>query len=70
MELITDDWQLVSRIIGMAMASELDDEIISIDFEWLKQRLMLLVERGQLEILEKRSREEMHLGQVRLARPR
>jgi hypothetical protein len=54
----------------MAMASELDDEIISIDFEWLKQRLMLLVERGQLEILEKRSREEMHLGQVRLARTR
>lgn len=70
MELVTDDWQLVSRIIGTAMASELDDEIISIDFEWLKQRLMLLVERGQLEILERRSREEMHLGQVRLARTR
>ncbi|MBR1149716.1 DUF3658 domain-containing protein [Bradyrhizobium sp. JYMT SZCCT0428] len=70
MELATDDWQRVSRIIGMAMASELNDEIVSIDFEWMKQRLMLLVERGQLEILEKRSRDEMHLGQVRLARTR
>jgi len=70
MELITDDWQIVSRVIGTAMASERDDQIVNVDFEWLKQRLMMLVERGQVEILEKRSREEMHLGHVRLARRR
>jgi hypothetical protein len=68
MDLNTDDWQLFSRIIGTAMAHELDDEVINTDFEWLQHRLMTLVERGDLEILEARSREERHLTQVRLVR--
>jgi hypothetical protein len=68
MDLITDDWQLFSRIIGTAMAHELDDEVINTGFEWLQHRLMALIELGHLEVLEARSREERYLSQVRLAR--
>lgn len=70
MDLVTDDWQLLSRIVGTAMAVELDNEVINTRFDWLQRRLMTFVERGELEILEERSREEGHLSQLRLARTR
>jgi hypothetical protein len=68
MDLVTDDWQVFSRIIGTAMAHELDDEVINTGFEWLQHRLMALIELGHLEVLEERSREDRHRSQVRLAR--
>ncbi|MBN8992519.1 MAG: DUF1835 domain-containing protein [Rhizobiales bacterium] len=70
MDLMTDDWQLLSRIVGTAMAVELDNEIINTGFDWLQRRLMTFVEHGELELLEERSREETHLSQLRLARRR
>jgi len=45
-----------------------DEGLSETDFEWLKWRMIALIARGDLEIQEKRSPEEMHLAQVRLAR--
>jgi hypothetical protein len=68
--LVTEHWQRVARIIGTAMAYEMDDGIIQSDDTFLSARLDALARDGRLEI-RGRSAHDMHVSEVRLsgARP-
>jgi hypothetical protein len=65
MSLVTDHWQKVSRIIGNALAFEIDDGIVQIGIDFLSSRLDAMAKDGRLEIMGG-SALDMHLSQVRL----
>jgi hypothetical protein len=61
----TDTWRKVARIIGEALASQMDDCLFQTGDIFLPARVNALVESGRLEIRGK-SALEMHLSEVRL----
>jgi hypothetical protein len=66
MSLVTEDWQKAARIIGTAMAHEMDEEIIQTGDAFLSSRLNAMAKDARLEIRGD-SALDMHLGEVRLA---
>ena len=66
---VTDDWQKVARVVGPAMASQMDDWICQTGDMFLAARINALAKSGRLEIRGK-SALEILLSEVRLARPR
>jgi Protein of unknown function/Domain of unknown function (DUF1835) len=65
---VTDDWQKVARIIGHALASQMDDCILQAGDLLLVARVDALVESGRLEIRGE-SAHDMHVSEVRLPKP-
>ena len=65
MSCVTNDWQKVARIVGEALAAEMDDEVLQVGDLVLVARIDALVESGHLEIQGK-SALEMHDSFVRL----
>jgi hypothetical protein len=65
--LVTEHWQKVARIIGTAMADEMEDEIIQSDDTLLSARVDALAREGKLEIRGGSAR-DMHVSEVRLPR--
>ena len=63
--LVTEHWQRVARIIGTAMADEMEDGIIQTDDTFLSARLDALARNGRLEI-RGGSAHDMHVSEVRL----
>jgi Protein of unknown function/Domain of unknown function (DUF1835) len=63
--LVTEHWQKVARIIGTAMADEMEEGIIQSDYTFLAARLDALANDGRLE-LRGGSARDMHLSEVRL----
>jgi hypothetical protein len=63
--LVTEHWQKVARIIGTAMADEMEDGIIQSDDTFLAARLDVLARDGRLEI-RGGSAHDMHVSEVRL----
>jgi hypothetical protein len=66
MSLVTEDWQKAARIIGTAMAGEMDEEIIQIGDAFLSSRLNAMAKDARLEIRGD-AVVDMHLCEVRLA---
>jgi len=69
MSYVTDNWQKVSRVVGQALVSRMDDCIIQPGDTFLAARGNALVENGRLEIRGK-SALEILLSEVRLPRAR
>ena len=65
---VTDDWQKAARVVGRALASQMDDCIIQSGDLLLVARVDALVESGRLEIRGE-SAHDMHVSEVRLAKP-
>jgi hypothetical protein len=65
MSCVTDNWQKVTRIVGNAMTSGMDDDIRLVDDMVLRARIGALAEAGRLEIRGK-SALEMFDSEVRL----
>jgi hypothetical protein len=65
MSLLTDDWQKAVRIIGDALAFEIDDGILQTGDAFLSYRLDAMAKDGRLEIRGGSAR-DMHVSQVRL----
>jgi hypothetical protein len=63
--LVTEHWQKAARIIGTAMADEMEDGIIQSDDTFLAARLDALARDGRLEIRGGSAR-DMHVSEVRL----
>jgi hypothetical protein len=68
MSYVTDDWQKVARVVGHALASQMDDCILQAGDIVLVARVDALVESGRLEIRGE-SAHDMHVSEVRLAKP-
>jgi hypothetical protein len=66
MSLVTDHWQKVSRIIGNALAFEIDDGTLQTGDAFLSARLDALARDGSLEI-RGGSAHDMRSSEVRLA---
>jgi hypothetical protein len=64
---VTEDWQKVSRVVGPAMASQMDDWIRQTGDMFLAARINALAERGSLEIRGQSALEILH-SEVRLPR--
>jgi hypothetical protein len=62
---VADDWQKVARIIGLALASQMDDDLHQTGDIFLVARVNALVESGRLE-LQGVSAFEMQTSKVRL----
>jgi Protein of unknown function/Domain of unknown function (DUF1835) len=62
---VTDDWQKVAMIVGLALVSQMDDRIFQTGDIFLVARVNALVEAGRLE-LQGESAFEMHASKVRL----
>jgi hypothetical protein len=69
MSYVTDDWQKVARIVGHALAFQMDDCIFQTGDLFLAARVNALVEVGLLE-LQGRSALEVRVSEVRLPRAR
>jgi Protein of unknown function/Domain of unknown function (DUF1835) len=69
MSLVTDDWQKAARIIGTAMAREMDEEIIQIGDAFLSSRLNAMAKDARLE-MRGDAILDIHLCEVRLAQAR
>lgn len=67
MSCVTDDWQNVSRIIGSARVSQMDNCILQGDYVFLAARINFLVESGRLE-MQGKSALEILVSEVRLSR--
>jgi hypothetical protein len=67
MSYVTDNWQKVSRVVGSAMASQMDDWIIQSGDMFLAARINALAESGRLEIRGK-SALEILSSEVRLSK--
>jgi Protein of unknown function/Domain of unknown function (DUF1835) len=67
--LVTERWQKVARIIGTAMAYEMDDGIIQTGDTLLSARINALAKDGRLEI-RGGSTLDIHLSEVRLPEAR
>src|SRR5271169_4937615 len=67
MSCVTDDWRKVARVVGLAMASQMDDWIIQTGDMVLAARINALAENGSLEIRGKSALEMQH-NDVRLPR--
>ena len=65
MSYVTNDWQKTARVVGMALASQMDDDLIQAGDIFLAARIDAIVESGGLEIQGK-SALEMHDSLVRL----
>jgi hypothetical protein len=65
MSYVTDDWQKVSRVVGPAMVSQMDDDILQAGDMFLAARINNLAENGRLEIRGKSALEILH-SEVRL----
>ena len=65
MSYVTNDWQKVARIVGEALAAEMDDEVLQVGDSVLAARIDAMGASGQLEIQGK-SALEMHHSLVRL----
>jgi len=69
MSQVTENWQKVSRVIGPAMASQMDFDIVQTDDLLLAARINALAESGRLEIRGKSALEildsEVRLSAVR-----
>jgi hypothetical protein len=63
---VTNDWQKVARIVGPAMASQMDDWICQTGDMFLAARINALVESGRLETRGKSALEILH-SEARLA---
>jgi Protein of unknown function len=63
--LLADDWQKVSRIIGDALAFEIDDGILQTGDVFLSARLNAMAKDGRLET-RGGSALEMRLSEVKL----
>jgi hypothetical protein len=66
MSYVADKWQQVSRVVGPAMASQMDDWVIQTGDMFLAARVNALAESGRLEIRGKSALEILH-SEVRLA---
>jgi hypothetical protein len=62
---VTDKWQKVSRVVGPAMASQMDDWVIQTGDMFLAARINALAKSGRLEIRGKSALEILH-SEVRL----
>jgi hypothetical protein len=69
MSLVTEDWQKAARIMGTAMAREMDEEIIQIGDAFLSSRLNAMAKDARLEIRGDPIL-DIHLCEVRLAEAR
>ncbi|MEA2913369.1 MAG: hypothetical protein QOJ15_5450 [Bradyrhizobium sp.] len=69
MSYVTDKWQQVSRVVGPAMASQMDDWVIQTGDMFLAVRVNALAKNGRLEIRGK-SALEILFSEVRLPRSR
>jgi hypothetical protein len=67
MSYVTDDWQKVSRVVGPAMASQMDDCIRQTSDMFLAARVNALAGSGRLEIRGRSALEILH-SEVRLPR--
>lgn len=67
MSYVTDDWQKVSRVVGSAIVSQMDDDIRQTGDMLLAARINSLAESGRLEIQGK-SALKMRFSEVRLPR--
>ena len=65
MSCVTDNWQKVAKVIGSAMASQMDDWIVQSGDMFLAARINALAETGRLEIRGKSALEISH-SEVRL----
>jgi hypothetical protein len=62
---VTDDWRKVAKIVGFALAAQMDERIFQTGDIFLAARINALAESGRLEIRGK-SALEMHFSEVRL----
>jgi hypothetical protein len=69
MSYVADDWQKVSRVVGPAMASQMDDDIVQSGDMFLAARINALARSGRLEIRGKSALEILY-SEVRLPRAR
>jgi hypothetical protein len=67
--LVTEDWQKAARIIGTAMAHEMDEEIIQTGVAFLSSRLNAMANGARLEIRGDPTL-DMHVCEVRLPQAR
>jgi Protein of unknown function len=67
--LITEDWQKATRIIGMAIAHEMDEEVLQSNDAFLASRLNAMGKDARLEVRGDPTR-DIHLCEVRLAQAR
>jgi hypothetical protein len=63
--LVTEHWQKVAKVVGLAMAHEMDDEVIQTGDLLLSARLNAMAKDGRLEIRGGSAR-DIHLSDVRL----
>jgi hypothetical protein len=68
MSYVTENWQKVARVVGHALASQMDDRAIQTGDIVLAARVNALVESGRLEFQGK-SPLEMRFSEVRLPNP-
>jgi Protein of unknown function len=61
---VTESWQRVSRVVGQALVSGMDDRVTHVSDIVLSARIEALVESGLLEIRGE-SALEMHVSEVR-----
>jgi hypothetical protein len=69
MSLVTEDWQKAARIVGTAMALEIDEDIIQTGDVFLSSRLNAMAKDARLEI-RGGSALDPHLAEVRLPQAR
>jgi Protein of unknown function/Domain of unknown function (DUF1835) len=69
MSYATDKWQKVARVVGPAMASQMDDWIVQTGDMFLAARINALAETGRLEIRGKSALEILY-SEVRLPKAR
>jgi len=65
MSFATDQWRKVAMIVGLALASEINDDVLQTSDIFLASRVNALVESGQLEIRGKSALRMRH-SEVRL----
>jgi hypothetical protein len=60
MSYVTDEWQKVAMVVGLAMASQMDDWIVQTGDQFLAARINSLAESGRLEIRGKSALEILY----------
>ena len=69
MSFLADDWQKVTRVVGEALACQMDDCIFQTGDILLAARVNALAESGRLEVKGK-SPLDMRFSEVRIAKAR
>jgi hypothetical protein len=70
MSYVTESWQRVSRVVGQALVSGMDDRITQVGDTVLTARINALVEGGLLEVRGETAALDIFFREVRLPTPR